>query len=45
MLSYVGPGIGAGTIVIVAIVLLIVVLSLGVVLARPIKRMFRKNKK
>lgn len=45
MLSYIGPGVGVGTIIIVGIVLLIVILSLGVVLSRPIKRLIRKFKK
>jgi len=42
MLLYIGPGIGAATIIIVVIILLIVLASLGFVLLRPIKRFFAK---
>ena len=44
MLLYLGPGIGAATIVIVFVVLAIVLVSFGIVLFRPIKRLFQKKK-
>jgi hypothetical protein len=45
MILYIGPGIGAATIIIVAIILGIVALSLVFVLMRPIKRIILKIKK
>lgn len=45
MILYIGPGIGVATIIIVAIILLIVIASLGFVLMRPIKRFIAKIKK
>ncbi len=44
MTLYVGPGIGIGTIILVGLVLLIVLISIAVVLWRPIKRAFSKMK-
>lgn len=45
MFLYIGPGVGAATIVIVSIVVLIVLMSLIIVAIRPIKRLFSKFKK
>ena len=44
MILYIGPGIGVATVIIVAIILGIVVLSLVFVLIRPIKRLILKIK-
>lgn len=41
---YIGPGIGAVTIVIVVLILLIVLVSLAIVFIRPIKKFFGKGK-
>jgi len=43
-LLYIGPGIGAATIIIVIVVLVIVLLSLIMIIWAPIKRLFRKIK-
>ncbi len=42
---YIGPGLGAGTIVIVLVVLALILFSLGYVLWVPLKKLFRKGKK
>lgn len=41
-ISYLGPGIGLGSIILVLLVLLLVIIALGVVLWMPIRRFFRK---
>ena len=41
-LTYIGPGLGIGTIVIVLIVLLIVVISIISILWIPLKKFFKK---
>ena len=45
MLLYVGPGLSVATIVIVAVVLVIVIASLGIVIMRPVIRWVKKIKK
>lgn len=45
MLLYIGPGIGASTILIVFMVLIIVIVSFLVVLYRPILRIINKFRK
>lgn len=42
MLLYLGPGLGAGTIFLVLIILLIVVVSLGMIIWTPIKNLIRR---
>ncbi|MDC1221810.1 hypothetical protein N8Z47_03985 [Salibacteraceae bacterium] len=42
MILYIGPGLGAGTIALVFIVLLIIVGALGMILWIPLKRFFKK---
>ncbi len=42
MTSYIGPGLGATTIVIVLIVLAIIIISFFMILWTPIKKFFRK---
>lgn len=39
---YIGPGLGATTIVIILIVLLIIIISFLMILWTPIKKLFRK---
>ncbi len=41
-LLYIGPGLGAGTIVLVLVILGIIVLSVGMILWIPIKNFFKK---
>ncbi len=42
MLTYIGPGLGLGTLLIIIFILLLVIFAFGVVLWIPIKRFFRK---
>ena len=42
VLLYLGPGLGAGTIIIVFVVLAVVVLALGLIVWIPIKNFFKK---
>ena len=44
LLLYIGPGLGATTILIVLVVLALVLFSLGYVLWVPLKRMFRRGR-
>ncbi len=44
MLIYIGPGVGIATIIIVLIVVFLVFLSLGFIMWRSIKKIFRKLK-
>lgn len=42
MLLYIGPGLSAGAIILIIVVLLIVLFSFGMILWIPIKKMIRK---
>jgi hypothetical protein len=41
-LLYIGPGVGAGTVLIVLLVIGLVLFSIGLILWIPIKRFFRR---
>ena len=45
IMMYIGPGVGAATVVLVFVVLGIVFLSLVVIVIRPLKRFFSKLKR
>lgn len=44
VLLYIGPGLGLGAIVIVALIVLIILASLLLILWLPLKRMFKRIK-